>query len=124
MEAIHTVRVVGLALLVALAGCSTPKVSPIDPRSAKSFVVKRELKPFDPERLPKYRILQWDVCGPQPEGTLYRVYDTDDFSYWAIYAETPFQFVLIDPKTQTCHFFMVSAFLDGIEVFGSSAPCP
>lgn len=124
-------RATTLTILLAvsiLTGCQTNKpliVSPPGTRAAKSFKLpdRRNLKPFDPAKLPKYRFLEWGSCGSQPEGTLYRVYDTDDFSYWALYAETPFTFVPIDVANSICRFYKVSAFLDGVEVFSNSEPC-
>jgi hypothetical protein len=115
--------------LLAGAGCHTPTkrqvdISPPGTKAAKFVLPHRNLKPFDPSTLPKYRFLTWDDCGPQPEGTVYRVYDTDDFSYWALYAETPLKFVPINITNSPCRFFSVSAYWNGIEVFGTTQVCP
>lgn len=124
-----TYLTVCLALALAGAGCHTKStaliVSPPGAKAAK-FVLpdRRNVKPFDPSKLTKYRFLEWGVCGEQPEGTVYRVYDTDDFSYWALYAETPLTFVLIETTNTACRFYLVSAYWNGIEVFGGTDPCP
>lgn len=116
-------------LALAVTGCHTPKslvISPPGTRAAKSFQFpdRRNIKPFDPSRLPKYQFIAWDNCSPQPDGVIYRVYDTDDFSYWALYDETMLTFCLISTVESECRFYTVSAYLDGVEVWSTTKPCP
>lgn len=107
------------AIAVLIAGCSSPKATKITPPVLKKSVAAIPLSVI-PMRA--NMILHWEDCAEQPEGTYYRVYDTDDFSYWAVYQETLFKFIVI-PIEPGCHFFMVSAVNTNGETFAGRV-CP
>lgn len=102
MEAI---RFVSAAVAILITGCASPKLAKITPPALKKSVAAI---PFTVIPYRQHFVIQWEDCEDQPPGTFYRVYDTDDLSYWAVYAETMLHFyvVTIEPG---CHFFTVSA---------------
>lgn len=109
-------------IAVLIAGCATkpaPAPSKITPPVLKKSVAAI---PFSVIPMRTNLILHWEDCAEQPEGTWYRIYDTDDFSYWSIYQETLFKFIVI-PIAPGCRFFRVSAVNTNGETF-AGRECP
>lgn len=111
------------AIAVLVAGCSSPR--PTTPVSKITPPVLKKSVAAIPFTVIPYRqnfVIQWEDCAEQPEGTSYRIYDTDDFSFWAVYTETVLHFVVI-PIEPGCRFFKVSAVNTNGETF-ASRECP
>ncbi len=108
------IRTLALFLLLFVAGC-------VAPESISPPPVKRSAAKYFPPPITKITLV-WGDCAPQPPGTFYRLYDTDDFSYWALYAETTNRFITIPINTDR-QFFKVCAVVNGHEECANSE-CP